>query len=178
MARHSRIALGSAMTGMALLAAACNASSSGNGSTSTSSPATTTSPASGGGAVAIVKTVSNAKLGTILDDAKGFTLYRFTNDGMDKSNCTGSCATLWPPLTVPAGTAGTAIAGQMSGFGTIKRSNGTLQVTYHGMPLYTYAGDTSAGQTNGQGVGGTWFVVTTGSSSGSTTSTTTAHSSY
>jgi hypothetical protein len=76
--------------------------------------------------------------------------------------CTGGCASLWPPLTVPAGT--TKVAGgagvSSSDLGIIMRTDGSHQITYKGMPLYTYTGDTKPGQASGQGVGGTWFVVT------------------
>jgi len=91
----------------------------------------------------------------------GFTLYLFTNDTQNsgKSSCYGACATFWPALygnasnlVLPAGVSASA-------FGTIKRTDGTSQITYQGWPLYTYAGDKAAGDTNGQGKFGTWFVV-------------------
>jgi predicted lipoprotein with Yx(FWY)xxD motif len=105
----------------------------------------------------------------ILVNNKGFTLYRLSTDSKNKSNCTGSCVSVWPPLlasgsSMPGGGAG------VSGLGTIKVAGGE-QVTYNGMPLYTFTGDSAAGQTNGQNVKdqwGTWFVVTTGSSTPTT----------
>lgn len=127
----------------------------------TSAGSTTSSPAS---TAPTVKTASS-KLGTILVDSKGFTLYRYTKDSKNKSTCTGGCASTWPPLLVTG--SGSPVGQGVSGLGTIPAAHGR-QVTYNGEPLYTYAGDSAAGQTNGQGVGGTWFVVTTsGSTPGS-----------
>ena len=161
-----------------LVAAACGSSGA--------SPSTTTSgaagrrpraPDSGSGSVS-VKAASVGSLGTVLVDSSGMTLYRYTPDGTNKSVCTGGCASLWPPLTVPTGTA-SATGGSgipSSDLGIIMRSDGTHQVTYKGMPLYTYTGDTKAGDATGQGVDGIWFVVkassaasTSGSQSPSTT---------
>jgi predicted lipoprotein with Yx(FWY)xxD motif len=99
--------------------------------------------------------------GTVLVNAHGLTLYWFANDTASQSNCTGSCATYWPPLT------GTAVAAKgislPHGFGTIKRPDGQAQVTYDGHPLYTYTGDTAAGQVTGNGLnvsGGLWWAIT------------------
>ena len=99
--------------------------------------------------------------GTVLTDAQGKTLYWFAIDTPTKSNCNGSCATYWPPVT------GTAVAASgttlMHGFGTITRSGGTMQATYDGHPLYTYAGDSGPGQINGNGKnvsGGLWWAMT------------------
>jgi predicted lipoprotein with Yx(FWY)xxD motif len=84
--------------------------------------------------------------------SNGMTVYTFTNDaaGSGKSACSGGCLTKWPALTVAAGatpTSGTGVTGQL---GTIARAdNGSLQVTYNGLPLYFYAGDKAAGDTNG-----------------------------
>jgi CxxC motif-containing protein (DUF1111 family)/predicted lipoprotein with Yx(FWY)xxD motif len=85
----------------------------------------------------------------------GFSLYVFDND-IDSagSNCNASCATSWPPVLVTDGG-----ASGVSNLGTIIRDDGTLQATYQGRPLYFYAGDTSAGQTNGEGLGAVWWTV-------------------
>jgi predicted lipoprotein with Yx(FWY)xxD motif len=99
-----------------------------------------------------VLTASNATLGkTILVNAAGFTLYTFANDTTGTSNCTGSCATVWPPLTPGNGapTGGTGVTGTLA---TITRSDGTKQVTYNGKPLYTFQSDGSAGKATGDGV--------------------------
>lgn len=110
-------------------------------------------------AVVTLKASQHAELGTILTDDEGRTLYVFTSDEPNVSNCTGSCAGVWPPLT----TDGEPQAGEgvdPAGLGTIERPDGTLQVTYHSQPLYYYGADTQPGHANGQGVGGAWFVVT------------------
>jgi predicted lipoprotein with Yx(FWY)xxD motif len=108
---------------------------------------------------AIVK-VSNSRFGPILSDAGGRTLYAFTKDvkGSGRSNCNGQCIATWPALTA----SGTPLAGtgvQATMLGTIQRSDGSAQVTYNDWPLYFYGADTQAGQTNGQGINGIWFVV-------------------
>ena len=99
---------------------------------------------------------------TVLTSAKGFTLYWFAPDTPSKSNCNGGCAAYWPPVTgTPA--AGPGVPGKL---GTIKRSDGTTQATYHGHPLYTYIGDTAPGQAHGNNLnlnGGLWHEVTASS---------------
>jgi predicted lipoprotein with Yx(FWY)xxD motif len=115
-------------------------------------------PASGGRAV-----LKTAKIGgaTVLTSAQGFTLYWFAPDTPAKSACYGTCAGYWPPVTV-TGTpsAGPGVTGRL---GTIKRSDGSIQVTYNGHPLYTYVGDTAPGQAFGNNLnlnGGLWHEVT------------------
>jgi predicted lipoprotein with Yx(FWY)xxD motif len=148
------------------------------GSTAASSTSSTTSPATsaaaGGSGSVVVKSAMNAKLGDVLVDAKGYTLYRYSKDTSTSSACTGSCAATWPPLTVAAGTAPSGASG-ITGLATLRRADGTEQVTYKGMPLYLYVGDTAAGQANGNGVGG-FTVVSAGGSSSSATTTTSAPS--
>jgi predicted lipoprotein with Yx(FWY)xxD motif len=104
----------------------------------------------------------------------GPVLYRYAPDGTGKTTCTGACATAWPPLTVP--TASTHLTGKggvpSSALGTITRPGGVLQVTFKGMPLYRFAGDTKAGETMGQGVEGTWFVVSPTAAVSATSATT------
>ena len=97
-------------------------------------------------------------IGTVLDNARGFTLYHLTTDSSNKTTCTGGCSQVWPPLLSPNGTL-PASPGVMGAFGTLKRPDGTIQITFNGMPLYTYAGDSGPGQSNGQGIGGVWFAV-------------------
>ena len=104
--------------------------------------------------------VENSNLGKILDDSQGRTLYVFQADSGTKSNCSGACATNWPPLTSANPTVGKGANASM--LGTSKRSDGTTQVTYNGHPLYTFAGDSGPGDTSGQGVnafGGLWYVL-------------------
>jgi predicted lipoprotein with Yx(FWY)xxD motif len=125
-----------------------------------------TSTSDGSGAPMIpsltLNTASSSALGTFLVAANGMTLYKYTPDTPGVSNCTGECAVAWPPYTISADGASatlngaTGISGQI---GTITRADGTIQVTYNGMPLYFYAKDSAPGDTNGQGVGGIWFVV-------------------
>jgi predicted lipoprotein with Yx(FWY)xxD motif len=120
-------------------------------------PASTSTAASGAGAVDL----ATSKLGKILVDSKGLTLYLFAADTGTSSTCSGACAGAWPPLiTKGTPTAGTGVKASL--LGTTKRSDGTLEVTYAGHPLYTYAGDTGPGQTTGQALpqfGAPWYVV-------------------
>jgi predicted lipoprotein with Yx(FWY)xxD motif len=108
--------------------------------------------------------LDTAKIGgvTVLTSAKGFTLYWFAPDTPSKSNCNGGCAAYWPPVTgTPA--AGPGVPGKL---GTIKRSDGTMQATYNGHPLYTYIGDTAPGQAHGNNInlnGGLWHEMTASS---------------
>jgi predicted lipoprotein with Yx(FWY)xxD motif len=112
-------------------------------------------PASGGRAV--LKTASIGGV-TVLTNVQGFTLYWFAPDTPTRSACYGVCAGYWPPVTgTPS--AGPGVTGTL---GTIRRSDGTTQVTYDGHPLYTYAGDTSPGQAFGNNLnlnGGLWHEV-------------------
>jgi predicted lipoprotein with Yx(FWY)xxD motif len=104
--------------------------------------------------------VENTNLGKILDNGQGRTLYLFQADSGTKSNCSGACATNWPPLTSANPTVGKGANASM--LGTSKRSDGKTQVTYNGHPLYTFAGDSGPGDTSGQGVnafGGLWYVL-------------------
>jgi len=116
---------------------------------------------SAGGAVVSVGSATN--VGQVLVDSKGMTLYYFEKDkkGSGKSACSGACASVWPPLT--SGGAAKAMGGaQASQLGTIKRSDGTTQVTYAGWPLYTYMVDTKPGEDNGTDIksyGATWYPL-------------------
>ena len=101
---------------------------------------------------------STADLGEFLVDAGGLTLYLFTRDLPGTSNCYGGCAEAWPPFLL--GEAGLTPVNGMSGtLDTTMRTDGTEQITYNGMPLYYFANDAEAGDTNGQFVGEKWFVV-------------------
>lgn len=101
-------------------------------------------------------------LGTILTDASGMTLYLFEADTGTSSTCYDACEGAWPPYTTTATPGGNAGGLNPSMVGTTTRTDHTIQVTYNGHPLYYFAEDTKAGQTNGQGVdafGAKWFVV-------------------
>jgi len=139
------------------LIAACGSSASTGSSGSTSSAA---APASSAPA-ASSSTLKTARISgvAVLTNAKGFTLYWFVPDTSTKSKCYGSCATYWPPVKGPV-TAGPGVTGKL---GTITRSNGSLQATYDGHPLYTYVADSAPGQAKGNGLnlsGGVWHEVT------------------
>lgn len=101
---------------------------------------------------------SETELGTILVDPEGFTLYVFTNDTAGESTCNEGCIENWP--AVPGDTAiGSDLDASL--FGTTTRADGSEQLTVNDQPLYRYTPDAAAGDTNGQGVGGVWFVVDT-----------------
>jgi predicted lipoprotein with Yx(FWY)xxD motif len=107
----------------------------------------------------IVTVGQSDELGEFLVAANGFTLYIFANDDMGVSNCYDQCAENWPPLLVAANerlVAGAGIAGEL---GTTERTDGTLQVTYNGSPLYFWVNDTMPGDTTGQGVNDVWLVI-------------------
>lgn len=102
--------------------------------------------------------VASGDLGQMLVDSQGRTLYMFLADTGDQSTCYGDCASTWPALT--AGGQPTATDGvQSSMLGTTQRTDGSTQVTFDGHPLYHYASDGAPGDTNGEGIGGIWFVV-------------------
>ncbi len=135
-----------------LLVAACGSGGSNYGG----SPSSGQSPTSAGS----VSTGATA-FGSVLVDPSRMTLYAFAKDSPGHSACSGSCAHYWPPVPgsdVPGGSGGSMSAK----FGTIKRTDGTSQLTVNGFPMYTYAGDSAPGQANGQGTnlsGGLWWVV-------------------
>ena len=108
----------------------------------------------------VVHTATNVSLGKILVSASGRTLYHYSSDRKNASKCTAACAASWPPLVVSAGAkpvAGPGVSASL--LGTVKRSDGKLQVTYAGWPLYLYAGDRKAGDVNGQGESGRWHAL-------------------
>jgi predicted lipoprotein with Yx(FWY)xxD motif len=123
---------------------------------SSGTPSGTSTPSGASSAhVAATVGLKTAKIGgvTVLTNAKGFTLYSFAPDTSTTSKCNGTCAQNWPPVK-PA-----TASGVKGAFGTIKRSDGSAQLTFHGHPLYTFVGDTSPGQAKGNGVnafGGLW----------------------
>jgi predicted lipoprotein with Yx(FWY)xxD motif len=105
--------------------------------------------------------VSQSKLGRILVNGRGRSLYLFDKDKRGKSSCYGACATYWPPLIV-SGKPRAGTGAKTSLLGRTKRRDGRWQVTYNRHPLYTYVGDTKNGQTNGEGLddfGAEWDLV-------------------
>jgi predicted lipoprotein with Yx(FWY)xxD motif len=159
----------------ALLAAAACGSSTSSSSAASGGAATSggnrygggtssSAPAAAGTAAVIATRTGSA--GAFLVNGSGRTVYMFAKDPSNQSACSGACASAWPPVTTTG--AATASGGaKSSDLGTITRADGTKQVTYDGHALYYFAGDTSAGQTNGQGVDGFgakwWLVAPTGS---------------
>jgi predicted lipoprotein with Yx(FWY)xxD motif len=122
-------------------------------------PSTTTPP--GNGAAAAAVTTAKTGLGQILVDGRARTLYLFEADPPNRSICDNTCASVWPPLTT-TGTPqarGGALAGQL---GTLRRGDGTTQITYHRHPLYLYVADSQPRATNGQGLnqfGAEWYAL-------------------
>ena len=102
----------------------------------------------------------NAKLGTYLIGYTGMTVYTKSTDSAGASTCYDACATNWPPYIVsPVDNINQLKAGVTGKTGTIVRSDGQLQLTYNGKPLYFYSGDKAGSDVNGQGIGGVWYVV-------------------
>jgi len=117
-----------------------------------------------GGSGASANTLGTQSIGgvTVLTNAKGLTLYTFAPDKPDKSTCYGSCAAYWPPVKGPV-TVAAGVTGVTGKLGTTKRTDGSLQATYNGRPLYTYIADTAPGQAKGNKLnlnGGLWYEVT------------------
>jgi predicted lipoprotein with Yx(FWY)xxD motif len=144
----------------ALALAACNASGGAGSSSANGTQSTAASASAGTGGMTL--SVATVPAGQALVGPDGKTLYFFTKDtSPDKSSCSADCAANWPPLTVEGGAAPTGGNGvNASMIGTITRDDGKTQVTYNHHPLYYYAGDSAAGQSNGQGVLGIWFIAT------------------
>jgi predicted lipoprotein with Yx(FWY)xxD motif len=97
------------------------------------------------------------RMGRVVTDAEGYLLYRFDADSQDTSECVGKCAAVWPPVIAEGTPTLKGIA--RSKVGTIKRADGSTQLTLGGRPLYRYIGDPKPGAWKGQMVNGTWFVI-------------------
>jgi len=128
-----------------------------------SSTASPSGGSSGGGSTASsgssgATTTSNSK---VVTNSAGFTVYWFAIDTPKKSNCNGACVSFWPP--VPGSAQLTNMSSLPGKFGSIKRADGSKQLTYDGHPLYTFKQDTAPGQDNGNGKnlsGGLWWAMT------------------
>jgi predicted lipoprotein with Yx(FWY)xxD motif len=161
--------------GVALVATAC---SSGSSSSTAASPPASSAPAQASSAQASGQAASSPSAssaaavsvdlkslsgidGMALADGKGRALYLWEADKSGTSTCSGACAAAWPPLTVSGTpTAGSGVSQPL--LGTVKRADGTEQVTYNGHPLYYYVGDTGPGMAKGQGskdFGADWYVL-------------------
>lgn len=143
------------------LAACGSQASSGSSATPTPSAASASTPsptpAPSASPVVLAQTVGSN--GTILVAASNMmTVYTFASDPPGVSACKGGCATVWPPLTVPAGTTPTGGSGVPGALATITRDDGSLQVTYKGLPLYFFHNDAKPGDTKGHYSG--WNLVT------------------
>ncbi len=135
----------------------------GAGDDVTTTAVATTDPGDDAGQTApAAATVSTAEhdLGTILVDGEGRTLYVFLQDEENVSNCSGSCIDNWPPFLAGTLEGDGDVDGNLLGT-TTSNESGEAQGTYAGRPLYYFAADSAAGDTNGQGVGDVWFVVGT-----------------
>ena len=147
-----------AVVAVAALVAGCGCSGNGD------SASVPTHPKAATGQPVTVGLASIGGLGKVLVDSTGQTVYLFQKDARDESACTGACAATWPPVLAT----GKPVVGRgamASLVGTIARSNGKPQVTYAGHPLYLFDGDSTQGDTNGQGVnafGARWYTVSSG----------------
>jgi predicted lipoprotein with Yx(FWY)xxD motif len=177
MTRSRSLTLLAGTAAAALIAlAAVGCGGGGNGATAASPPQAAS------GHAATVGVADNGSLGTILVDSKGRTLYLFQQDEGTKSECSGPCAAIWPPLRADGNPTASGGA-NASMLATTARSDGKPQVTYNGHPLYLYAGDKKPGDTNGQGLtdfGGIWYALSaTGSQvPGQASTSSTGSSSY
>jgi predicted lipoprotein with Yx(FWY)xxD motif len=168
-----RVLTAASLAAAVLAVAACASSSS---STTSTTPSSTPAAGTTGSATTTLmeRTIGGAQ---VLTNSSGLTLYWFAPDTSTTSKCTGSCATYWPPVKGPAA-AGSGVTGTL---GVITRPDGTMQATYDGHPLYTYAGDTAPGQTKGNGLnasGGLWHEVTVSGAAPATGTTSTKAGGY
>jgi len=127
--------------------------------TATETTTATTETTGTAGTMVMVMVYDSPKLGQILTDDKGMTLYIFDKDAKDKSNCSGGCLKNWPALTVKDEADKVMGDGVTGTFGVIDRGDGTYQVTINGMPLYYYIKDQNPHDEVGQAVGDVWWVV-------------------
>jgi predicted lipoprotein with Yx(FWY)xxD motif len=149
------------LAAVGVLAAGCGSNGSGSGGMG-GYGSSGTAPASGGASGLATVSATSTSLGTILVDGSGRTLYLFAKDRPNQSACAGACVAAWP-VDQSSGTPKAGSGVKASLLGTIRRGDGTTQVTYNHHSLYYYSGDSQPGQQNGQGVnafGAAWFVVT------------------
>jgi predicted lipoprotein with Yx(FWY)xxD motif len=125
-------------------------------------PSEETTSNSGGAGAAMVSVANASDVGMVLVDSKGFTVYDFGKDKGTTSACYTACAEFWPPV-LTEGEPEVGKGADASMLGTTKRKDGTMQVTYAGHPLYTYAEDKKPGEANGNDIsvfGGEWYALT------------------
>jgi len=151
-----------ALAAVGVLAAGCGSNTSGSGGSGVGGYGSGGSTSSTGPSGVATVSAASTKLGMVLVDGSGRTLYLFEKDQPNQSACTGACVAAWP-IDQSSGTPKAGGGVKASLLGTIRRADGTTQVAYNGHPLYYYDGDNGAGQLNGQDVdafGAKWFVVT------------------
>lgn len=160
----SRIAIGVVVASLATLAlAACSPAATSTTTTmttmTTTNTSTTSAPATPAGASGTMLATASSSHGTIVVNGTGMAVYEYDRDtkGGTSSACSAGCASSW--RGVPAGDA-LAFAGVTGKVATITGTNGKPQLTLNGYPLYYYAGDVNPGDTNGQAVGGVWWLLT------------------
>jgi predicted lipoprotein with Yx(FWY)xxD motif len=173
---RTRIVIGGALAALALGATGVGVAVAGSGGTSSAGSgsgsgygsgygrAATPSAPSGPAAPAATVTSRTTNLGPTLVDGSGRALYLFSSDSPTMSTCDGSCASVWPPVSAAA-TPQAAGGARPDLLGTLRRADGTTQLSYHGHPLYYFAGDAKPGDTTGEGLkqfGASWYALTPG----------------
>lgn len=156
---RARLTVVLAASSLAITAlAGCSANSAGTGyAPPTAGNASTSAPPPAAASAGLA--TASTSLGTVVVDGNGMTVYEFSKDavGATSSACTGGCASTWP--AVESSSAVPDITGLTGTVGTITGTDGKLQVTLNGLPLYRYSGDSAAGDVKGQGIGGVWYAV-------------------
>ncbi|MFE1286601.1 hypothetical protein [Streptomyces sp. NPDC058751] len=159
-------ATGAAVLALALAGCGGGGGSSGGGDNGSGTERSGSPARSGttGSATSTLTTAEIAKLGTVVTDGKGYVLYRFDTDSANPTrvSCYDTCATLWPAATTTDRGSVTTKGIDKSLVSTVKRNDGTTQITLAGWPLYRYAKDDEPKEPYGQGVDGTWWAVTPG----------------
>ena len=142
----------------AVLCAACGSGGVGQSAGGYGAAPPTAAPPSSAPAPVVTVNAAESKLGKILVDSRGRTLYALTKDANGTPTCDGACADAWPPLMANGATKPSAGV-DAALLSTVPRSDGTSQLKVGKWPVYLYAGDGAPGDVNGQGSGGVWFVV-------------------
>ncbi len=159
LASAALVALAACSSGDTSSTAATSPSAESPAPSSPSSTSASETPSSGGGTE--IESEDSA-LGVILTDGSGNTLYAFLPDDQGASTCYDDCAASWPALLAEGDvevSGNDEDATDLELVGTVERDDGGMQVTYNGWPLYHFGGDQASGDTNGQGVGDVWYVV-------------------
>jgi predicted lipoprotein with Yx(FWY)xxD motif len=169
-----------AIAPIVLALAACGSSYSGGSTSSSAGASTASKTAAASTTSAVLMVAGKAKVGRVLVDAQGRTLYRYTPDKTSKSTCTGACAKFWPPATIQ-GSGHLTADGVKGAISTTTRADGTKQLVFDGKPLYRFAEDASKADAKGQGVQNIWFVIpakSSGAAASKPSTTTTPKSGY